>query len=180
MSSGTSISSSTSGALRLAEEYLVRGDLREALSIYRMISETEPSNLDIKIRLGELLAITNKNPDAIKVLSDAASSYINQGRYADAVTALNKALKLNTSDPDLLIDLAALCGKCGLSAEAERCYLEAADIYSAANETSKQAAAYESAAPFSPANPELQLKLGAAWHRSGRLEDSYRAYMKAA
>src|SRR5215469_2184586 len=135
MSSGTSMSSSTTGALRLAEEYLVRGDVKEALSIYRMISETEPSNLDIKTRLGELFALTNKNTDAIMVLSDVARSYLRQGRNAEAATALDKALKLAPSDPDTLMDLAALCGKSGLSAEAEHCYLEAADMYAASNDT---------------------------------------------
>src|SRR5262249_11124252 len=36
------------------------------------------------------------------------------------------------------------------------------------------------AAAAAPANAELQMKLGAACHRSGKLEESYRAFMKAA
>jgi TonB family protein len=57
MSSRTRMSSSTSGALRLAEEYLARGDINEALSIYRVISEADRANPDIKRRLGELCAL---------------------------------------------------------------------------------------------------------------------------
>src|SRR5262249_23503956 len=158
MSSGTSMSSSTTGALRLAEEYLARGDAKEALSIYRMISETEPSNLDIKIRLGELLALTNKKPDAIKVLSDVAKSYIRQSRNAEGAGSLERALNVDSTDPDTLMELGGLCGKCGLSAEAEHCYLGAADIYAAADNPAKLATAYEAATPFAPYNPELQMK----------------------
>src|SRR5215831_3803659 len=174
------MSSSTSGPLRLAEEYLVRGDVKEALGIYQRISETEPSNLTIKSRLGELCALANQNSEAVRVLAEVARIHIREGHTDDAVAALTKALRLNLSDPDLLIDIAGLCGRSGLSADAERCYLEAANIYAGAGETAKLEAAYELAASVGPANAELLMNLGTVCHRSGKLVDSYRAFMKAA
>src|SRR5262249_15114855 len=146
------MSSSTSGPLRLAEEYLVRGDVKEALGIYQRISETEPSNLTIKSRLGELCALANRNSEAVKVLADVARVHIREGHNAEAVAALSKALKLKPSDPDSLMDIAGLCGRSGLSADAERCYLEAANIYAGAGETAKLEAAYELAAAVGPTN----------------------------
>jgi protein TonB len=166
--------------LRLAEEYLVRGDVKEALGIYQRISETEPLNLTIKSRLGEICALANQNSDAVRVLVDVARSHIREGHSAEAVPALKKVLALNLSDPDELMDLAGLCGRSGLSAEAERCYLQAADIYAGAGETAKLEAAYELAAAVAPADAEVLMKLGAACHRSGRMAEAYRAFMKAA
>src|SRR5262245_16884146 len=174
------MSSSTSGPLRLAEEYLVRGDVKEALGIYQRISETEPSNLTIKSRLGELCALANQSSDAVKVLADVARGHIREGHNADAAAALTKVLKLKPSDPDSLMDIAGLCGRAGLIAESERCYLEAADIYAGVGETAKLEAAYELAAAVGPANAELLMNLGAVCHRSGKLTDAYRAFMKAA
>src|SRR5215831_8231334 len=174
------MSSSTSGPLRLAEEYLVRGDVKEALGIYQRISETEPTNLTIKSRLGELCALANQNSDAVRVLADVARSHIREGRNDEAAAALTKAVKLKLSDPETLMDIAALCGRCGLTAEAERCYLEAADIYAGAGETARLEAAYELAAAVAPSNAEVLMKLGAVCHRSGRMADAYRAFMKAA
>src|SRR5262249_1056308 len=174
------MSSSTSGPLRLAEEYLVRGDVKEALGIYQRISETEPTNLTIKSRLGELCALANQNSDAVKVLADVARSHIREGRTTEARAVLKKILKLNLTDPDTLMDVAGLCGRSALPAEAERCYLDAADLYSGIGETAKLEAAYEMAAAISPANAELLMNLGAMCHRSGRFNDSYRAFMKAA
>src|SRR5215471_5189026 len=130
------MSSSTSGPLRLAEEYLVRGDVKEALGIYQRISETEPSNLTIKSRLGEICALANQNSDAVRVLIDVARSHIRDGHSAEAVPALKKILTLNLADADALMDVAGLCGRSGLSAEAERCYLQA-DIYAGGGETAK-------------------------------------------
>src|SRR5262245_22507688 len=174
------MSSSTSGPLRLAEEYLVRGDVKEALGIYQRISETEPTNLTINSRLGELCALANQNSDAVKVLADVARSHIREGRTTEASAVLKKILKLNLSDPDTLMDVAGLCGRSAMPAEAESCYLEAADLYSRIGETAKLEAAYEMAAAVSPANAELLMNLGAMCHRSGRFNDSYRAFMKAA
>src|SRR5215475_13589310 len=105
MSSGTAMSSSATGALRLAEEQLVRGDVREALSIYRMIFDTDPSKLARRARLGELLALAHKNSDAIRVLAETATGYMRQGRQVEAVDVLNKALGLRPSDPDSLMIL---------------------------------------------------------------------------
>jgi len=174
------MSSSTSGPLRLAEEYLVRGDVREALGIYQRISETEPSNLTIKSRLGEICALANQNSDAVRVLIDVARSHIRDGHSTEAVPALKKILALNLSDPDALMDVGSLCGRSGMSAEAERCYLQAADIYAGAGETEKLEGAYEMAAAVAPADAEVLMKLGAACHRSGRMVEAYRAFMKAA
>jgi TonB family protein len=174
------MSSSTSGPLRLAEEYLVRGDVKEALGIYQRISETEPSNLTIKSRLGELCVLANHNSDAVRVLADVARGHSREGHQAEAVATLQKVLRLGPSDPDTLMDIGGLCGRAGLSADAERCYIEAADLYAGNGDTAKLEAAYESAAAVAPANADVLMKLGAVCHRSGRLADSYRAFMKAA
>src|SRR5262249_60994291 len=107
-------------------------------------------NRQLKTRPREPLALTNKKPDASKVLSDVAKSYIRQSRNAEAAATLERALNLDSTDPDTLMELGGLCGKCGLSAEAEHCYLGAADIFAAADNPAKIATSYEAATPVSP------------------------------
>src|SRR5262249_20399099 len=68
----------------------------------------------------------------------------------------------------------------GLRADAEHCSLETENIYAGAGETANLEAAYELAASVGPANAELLMNLGTVCHRSGKLVDSYRAFMKAA
>ncbi|HEY6331675.1 MAG TPA: TonB family protein [Blastocatellia bacterium] len=67
------MSTSTSGALRLAEEYAVRGKFEEAIGIYRRVVEMDPSNIAAKARLNELYGLTKQaqgsngtpSPDAL-------------------------------------------------------------------------------------------------------------------
>jgi TonB family protein len=166
--------------LRLAEEYLARGDVKEALSIYRMISDTDPSNLSVKNRLGDLLMLANQESEAARVLTDLARCNIRQGHRSEAVSVLNRVLEINSSDPGIQADLGELCSTCGMNAEAHGLYMSAGDILLDRGETAKAAAAYQSAAAVRPENAELQMKLGSACHSLGRLEDSYRAFMRAA
>jgi TonB family protein len=181
MSSRASVSTSTSNAVRLAEEYLLRGDLKEALSIYRVVWETDPGNPAVRSRLTELCGLAEQNPASIAVLAEAARIHIEQRDTASAIASLNRASKLGPcSDPDTLMEIAGLCSRCGLRGEAERYYLKAADIYESNEDPAKLEAAYKSAADVAPANAEVHMKLGALCHRRGRVEDSYRAFMKAA
>src|SRR5215467_10484962 len=180
MSTGTSTSSSRSGALRLADEYLARGDVKEALSIYQMISDTDPTNLDVKSRLGDLLQLTNHKSEAFRVFTDLARCSIRQGLRTDAIAALKKAYEVRSSQPDMLVDLGEVGSTCGMSAEAHSSYLSAGDVFADRGETAKAAAAYQSAATARPDDPELQMKLGSVCHALGRHEDSYRAFVRAA
>jgi TonB family protein len=51
------MSTSTSGALRLAEEYAIRGKFEEAIGIYRRVVEIDPSNIAARARLNELYGL---------------------------------------------------------------------------------------------------------------------------
>jgi protein TonB len=99
-----------------------------------MIAETQPADLDIKRRLGELYVLANQSSEAIKVLADVARSYLDQGRRADAITALNQVLKLDSSDPATMTEVAHLSAKCGLSAEAERYHVKTHNDHGLARE----------------------------------------------
>jgi TonB family protein len=166
--------------LRLADEYLARGDVKEALSIYQMISDTDPTNLDVKSRLGDLLQLVNQKSEAFRVFTDLARCSLRQGLRPDAIAALKKAFEIRSSEPDMLVDLGDVCSSCGMSAEAHSSYLSAGDVFADRGENAKAAAAYQSAATVRPDDPELQMKLGSVCHALGRLQDSYRAFVRAA
>jgi protein TonB len=177
----SSVSTSASSAVRLAEEYLVRGRIKEALSIYRVIWETEPGNPAIKSRLAELCGLADESSNSIEVLAEVARIHIGQRNTGSAIASLNRASRLDpSSDPNTLVDIAGLCRKCDLTGEAERYYLKAAAIYEATGKFAKLEAAYRSAGDVAPANAEIQMKLGVVCQRLGKVEDSYRAFMKAA
>jgi TonB family protein len=174
------MSTSTSGALRLAEEYAVSGKLEGAIGIYRRVVETEPSNVVVKSRLGELYVLAKQAPAAVKIFSELASVFTASGKVPEATATLKRVLQIDPLNADAIVGLGNICARSGLAAEAERLYVQAAEIYSRNQDDGKLQLVYKSAVAIAPDNPELQLKFGALCHRSGRLNSGYLAFMKAA
>ena len=177
---GETMSTSTSGALRLAEDYAGRGKYQEAIGIYQRVLETEPSNLAARARLGGLLMLAGQNPAAAEVFSELAKVYAAMGQPHEAIANLKQMLRLEPKNADALVRLGNLCAETDLTAEAELRYLQAAEIYSHNQDVAKLQLVYERAVSVAPDNPELQLKFGALCHRTGRLDSGYLAFMKAA
>jgi TonB family protein len=174
------MSTSTSGALRIAEEYVVSGKLEGAIGIYLRIAETEPSNAIVKSRLAELYVLAKQVPVAAKIFSELARVFMAAGKVGEATTTLKRILQIDPLNADAIVSLGNICAQSGLAAEAERLYVQAAEIYSRNQDDGKLQLVYQSAVAIAPDNPELQLKFGALCHRSGRLNSGYLAFMKAA
>ncbi|HET9110976.1 MAG TPA: tetratricopeptide repeat protein [Ktedonobacterales bacterium] len=76
----------------LAEQYLMSGRIDSAIATYRRILQLEPSNLQFRIKLIELLAQEGRTEEALTERMAAAEAYLRAG-YADrAVQEYEQAL----------------------------------------------------------------------------------------
>ncbi|HKV38251.1 MAG TPA: tetratricopeptide repeat protein, partial [Blastocatellia bacterium] len=170
----------TSGALRIAEQHLIQGNLSDAIGIYRQIVATDPSNLIMMNRLGELCVRADRVGEAVQVFSDIARICIDTSQNAKAIAVLKKVLKLDPSNAESLMALGTLYAKSGLAVEGERHFLQAAELFGRSGHSTRALEACQAAAEITPSNTQLQMKLGEMCRREGKPDPAHRAFMTAA
>ena len=123
---------SAAQAVRIGNGLIDDADFQMALSYFEHASKTEPRSLDVLIGLAhcyyglkrddEALALYKdviaQNPSLWKVQFNVGRIHLENGRYAQAVDALNTANNLKPEDPDILVSYGVALSKAGKSTEA--------------------------------------------------------------
>lgn len=92
------LSSAVSDYLTLAKWYLKERKNREALEVYRLIIQQDPSNLDAQERVAELCLQENMQDEAIKVYLHLGRERSAQGRTAEARDAYAAVLRIDPNN----------------------------------------------------------------------------------
>jgi tetratricopeptide (TPR) repeat protein len=124
--------------LTLAEQSLKRNDIAGAISAFASIAATDPTDLKIQARLGDLHRVAGQTAQAVARYDAIAGMLQRSGAHDEALTFFRKALDLDPNDP-------------GARMQIIRAHLAASDFPSAI-------AALQSA----PENAEILFLLGEA------------------
>ena len=84
--------------LAVAKFYLENRLFKRALVFFQKVVELDPSNMDARLSLGELLARENQELEARKEFQTVAEYYVSQGQLDKAQNCCQKAIQLKSID----------------------------------------------------------------------------------
>lgn len=91
---------------QLALHYDARGENRQALNVYRLLSDLDPSNVANLVKLAELYSSHDKKSHAVKLLKKASIELKKQGKLNEYVKVLERLIYIDDSNINALKELA--------------------------------------------------------------------------
>src|SRR5437660_1171631 len=89
----------------LADYYLKHGDPANPLVIYRTISELDPNSINVHVKLADLYSQNNQTKEALKEYDRVGRMLLKRGMLDEAVQVFKKALKIDSSNIELVESL---------------------------------------------------------------------------
>ena len=86
----------------LADYYTKQGNVNLALGIYQKMVQTEPSNIQLHVKLADLFTQGRRIPDALKEYGVVAGMLSDRGAYEESIQVYDKALKIAPDNIEIL------------------------------------------------------------------------------
>ncbi len=99
--------------LQVAEDFMKRGDLEQAVRLFQKVLEMDPENVPMRVKLAEVYVRLGKKKEAWEIFSAAAESLRSRGSLAAAEDVLKRMLTLDPGNGYVLL----LRGKAALEAD---------------------------------------------------------------
>lgn len=163
-----------------AQRFVLRGQMDKAVASYRQLLSMEPSAINHRQRLAEILVKGGKLEDARIEFETIGKHYAANGFYLKAIAVYKQVQKFFPADISLNIILAGLNEKHGLTVNALAEYKQVADYYEKHGQPADVLKIIEKMHAVDPANVNVKLKLAEAYFQAGMLDDSYRIFGKLA
>ena len=89
--------------LQVAEDFMKRGDLEQAVRLFQKVLEMDPENVPMRIKLAEVYVRLGKKKEAWEIFSAAAESLRARGSMAAAEDVLKRMLMLDPGNGYVLL-----------------------------------------------------------------------------
>ncbi|MGB9204282.1 MAG: tetratricopeptide repeat protein, partial [Terriglobales bacterium] len=99
--------------LHVAEDFLKRGDLDQAVRLFQKVLEMDPENVPMRVKLAEVYVRLEKKKEAWEIFSAAAEALRARGALAEAENILKRMLVLDPGNSHVLL----LRGKAALESD---------------------------------------------------------------
>lgn len=99
-----------------ADKYFERGKWQKALNAYLTLSELEPTNVRIRLRIAENLMRLQKPDEARMIFRDVADFYSRDGQLHKAISLHHRLLEIDRNDREIQTRLAELYQRHGSQA----------------------------------------------------------------
>ncbi|KAA0888156.1 tetratricopeptide repeat protein [Oryzomonas rubra] len=163
-----------------AQKYTQRGQLDKAVKAYVQVLSLEPSAINLRQKLAELLVKVGQ-PDAARTEYETIGKhYASNGFYLKAIAVHKQVQKLFPSDITTTLTLAGLNEKHGLVGNALAEYKLAYDYYERESNSAESLKVLEKMQNVDPQNANIKLKLAEAYFRAGKTEESYALFKQLA
>jgi tetratricopeptide (TPR) repeat protein len=106
--------------LETAQKYVQKGSYDKALKEYEKLLQTDPSDTNVRLKIGDLYLKRKNPPKAIEAYSEVASIFAKQGFDAKAVAIYKQILRIAPDHLDARIRLGELYQRLGLTSESMR------------------------------------------------------------
>lgn len=166
--------------IRNAEKYVTKGKLDAAIREYRKVLAENPNDANTLNRVGDLYARIERFDEAVKLFSQIAEQYTQDGFFVKAIAIYKKIIKLDPSSLQVYEKLAELYHKQGLLNEARTQYQVLADYYVKHDNATSATNIYQRMVEIEPENPSYHLKLAELFDRQRLSEKAIRAYRQLA
>lgn len=156
--------------VRNAEKFVSRGRIEAAIREYRKVLEDQPRDTGTLNRVGDLYARINRIDEAVRLFTQIAEQYTEEGFFVKAIAIYKKIIKLDPTRLNVYEKLAELYHRQGLVNEARTQYQVLADYYSKHENATSAISIYLQMASLEPDDPGHRVKL-AELYQKGKLND---------
>jgi len=174
------VSSKKDKLIEEAQRLALRGQLDKAIKAYEQVIALEPSALNHRQKLAELLVRAGRPDDARAEFEVIGKRFTSDGFYLKAIAVYKKLQGLYPGDIPITLTLASLNEKHGLVANALAEYKQVYDFYLKSSETVEALKILEKMLNVDPQNINVMHKLADAYFQVGKKDESYAVFGKLA
>jgi tetratricopeptide (TPR) repeat protein len=174
------VSSKKDKLIEDAQRLVLRGQVDKAIKAYQQVMTLEPSALNHRQRLAELLVKAGRAEDARAEFETIGNNYSSNGFYLKAIAVYKKLQGLFPGDIQITLILAGLNEKHGLVANALAEYKDVYDYYEKASNTEDALNILEKMQNVDPQNINIKFKLAEAYFKVDKKDESYAVFGKLA
>jgi tetratricopeptide (TPR) repeat protein len=161
-----------------AQKFAANRQFDKAAKAYEQILALEPSAINQRQKLAELLIKCGLNEDARKELETVGKHFSKNGFYLKSIAVYKQLQKLFPADISLSLTLAELNEKHGLVANALSEYKLVYDFHEKAGNIPESLAILDRMQNVDPNNIPIKTKLAEAFVLQGKKEEAYTLYAK--
>jgi tetratricopeptide (TPR) repeat protein len=171
--------SDKSAIIKEAQKYLARGQIEKAIGEWEKLVKEYPDGNSYNT-VGDLYLKKGDRKDAVESFHKAASYFKQEGFALKALALYKKILNLIPNDAIALYSLGELNEGKGLTTDAIKFYLAAADTLSKEGEKEKILEIYDRILALSPSNIPLRNKVAEIYARDGLMSEAAKQYLHVA
>lgn len=153
--------------LQDAERYVLHGKVPQAIAEYLKIVKIDSHDVLILNTIGDLYLRQRNVPEATKYFSRVAESYVRNHFFLKAIAVYKKILSADPNNLEVILTIASLYAKQGLSVDARNQYLKVAALLEKEGRPIEAIDVYEKIVELDPANVTIQRKLAEFHHGAG-------------
>ena len=163
-----------------AQKLAQRGQFDKAAKAYEQILELEPSAINQRQKLAELLIKCGRHDDARKEFDTLGKYFSKNGFYLKAIAVYKQLQKLFPADISLSLTLAELNEKHGLIANSLSEYKLVYEFHENAGNIPEALTILDRMQTIDPQNIPVKIKLAEAYIQQGKTNEAYSLFAKSA
>jgi tetratricopeptide (TPR) repeat protein len=167
------VSSKKDKLIEEAQKFIQRGQLDKAVKAYVQVLTLEPSAINLRQKLAELLVKAGQHDDARTEYETIGKHYASGGFYQKAIAVYKQVQKLFPGDITTTLTLAGLNEKHGLVGNALAEYKLVFDYYERESNATESLNILEKMQNVDPQNANIKSRLAEAYFQAGKREESY-------
>lgn len=167
------MSSNKDKLIEEAQKFIQRGQLDKAVKNYVQALSLEPSAINLRQKLAELLVKAGQPDGARTEYEVIGKHYASSGFYQKAIAVYKQVQKLFPGDIAITLTLAGLNERHGLVGNALAEYKLAYDYYERESNAAESLTILEKMHNVDPQSANITFKLAEAYFHAGKKEESY-------
>lgn len=165
--------------IKKAQGYLAKGHVDKAIAEWEKLIKEYP-DANTYNTIGDLYLKKGDKKNAVDAFHRAADLFIGDGFSLKALALYKKILNITPADADALIALGAINEERGLTTDAIKYYLAAADGLSKEGRKEKLFEIYSKILSMSPSNISLRNKVAGIYAKEGLFQEAANEYLHIA
>lgn len=166
--------------LASAQKYIQKGQFDRALRDYEQVVTADPKDVKHRQKLAELLVRCNRREDAIREYDTIARYYEENGFNLKSIAVYKQIQRLDPSNIEISLSLAALNEKQGMIGNALSEYKTVFEYYEKSGRADDALKILEKMQRVDPDNVDIRLKLAETLCAAGAGDKAYQEYTRAA
>lgn len=166
--------------LELAEKYVKKGKLQEAIAEYQKLITETTQDFNIRSVIGDLYLKSGQKGKAINEFKKIADFYEKSGLYNQSLAIYKKINRLDPDDIEIAIKLADLYSNQGFFSEARAKYLNIVDDLKNNGRTKEAISIYEKILNLDKEDFETKLSLAELYSKEGLIDKAVEEFNEVA